>query len=250
MIETRALETNQIHLWWVQPSTVTSPDILAKYRAILTIEEKAKVDRFVHEKSRHQALVTRALIRHTLSHYFPTIHPATWRFKIGDKGKPELIPLPNLPCIRFNLSHTHDFIVCGLCLECDIGVDVESIQRDGADKHHIARRFFAAPEIEQLKQHSPIRFFDFWTLKEAYIKATGQGLSTPLNQFWFTLGDSGKPSPDISIHFSSELNDQADKWQFWLTDIAHYRIAIALKSVQREKRQTNLSICPVFFHFC
>jgi 4'-phosphopantetheinyl transferase len=94
----------------------------------------------------------------------------------------------------------------------------------------IAADFFAprevlallkAPSAEQCE-----RFFDYWTLKEAYIKARGMGLAIPLDQFWFTL-DASAP---VRIAFAPELDDDPASWQFArLRPSARHRVAVAVR---------------------
>ena len=98
-------------------------------------------------------------------------------------------PFP-LPPVRFNLSHTDGLAVCAVVLKHDIGVDVEHRQRRVVSEN-IARRFFSPSEVREFEslpeRMQQDRFFQYWTLKESYIKARGMGLSIPLEKFSFHL---------------------------------------------------------------
>ncbi|MDO9104501.1 MAG: 4'-phosphopantetheinyl transferase superfamily protein [Methylovulum sp.] len=211
--ETVELATDSIHLWFAFPHEITDPDLLARYAQWLSAEELAQQQRFYFAKHRHQYLITRALVRSTLSCY-ADVAPGDWRFSRNAYGKPEIMPgLTDMP-IRFNLSHTDGLVVCAVVLQHDLGVDVEFRERASAAVN-IAEHYFSAPEVEALYQlpysEQKNRFFDYWTLKEAYIKAKGMGLSLPLDQFSFHLADNRPPV----ISFDDRLTDHPQHWQFW-----------------------------------
>jgi 4'-phosphopantetheinyl transferase len=175
-------------------------------------EPEAKQQRrFVFERDRHQYLVCRGLIRYTLSRYAP-VAPADWQFSYNNYGRPEVLRgLCDLP-LRFNLSHTRGMGVLAITLSQDIGVDVEDTNR-GDVGIHIADRYFSPREVADLRalpaSQQPRTFFDYWTLKESYIKGRGMGLSLPLDKFSFELRHQ-PPSIDIE----PELNDPPTDWQF------------------------------------
>jgi len=113
----------------------------------------------------------------------------------------------------FNLSNTRGLIACAVARSRELGIDVESTRRPGQTVE-IAEHFFAPAEIDALHSlpadQRTERFFAYWTLKEAYIKARGMGLAIPLAQFSFVLDE---PAP-ISIRFAPELEDDPSSWQF------------------------------------
>src|ERR1043166_4550703 len=108
----------------------------------------------------------------------------------------------------------------------DIGVDVESTARR-SDLNDIAEKHFTPLEVEQLKNPA-LSFLDFWTLKEAYIKARGVGLSIPLESFSFILPDASPPR----IVFHDGCPDSPDGWQFVLHRDEDYRMAVAARAVR------------------
>ena len=230
------LENNDIHIWTCRPDSLQDTLLLDHYRQLLTADELARQQRYRFEHDRHSALVTRAFVRDLLSQY-ADVAPANWRFIKGEKDKPE-IDRPPLP-LRFNLSHTRDLIVCAVTLQHDIGIDVEYVERNN-DILAIADRYFSPAEVQELfslpdaQQRS--RFFDYWTLKESYIKACGLGLAIPLDHFSFTIGVADAPfsNSNIDLGFAPERQDTPAHWQSWLFyPNARHRIALSLRNPAR-----------------
>jgi 4'-phosphopantetheinyl transferase len=198
------------------------------YRALMSPDEHERMARLVFERDRRRFLLTRALVRTTLSRY-AAVPPAEWAFIANVHGRPEILDrAPGVPDLRFNLSHTDGLIACAVTIGREVGVDVEHIQRHMT--HDVAGRFFAPREVNDLKALSEDEqqrvFFDYWTLKEAYIKARGFGLALPLADFAFTLAPQAPPQ----IAFEPALQDDPDTWQFaqdWPTP--HHRLALAVR---------------------
>ena len=129
--------------------------------------------------------------------------------------------------IRFNLSHSHGKALYAVSRGREIGVDLEFIRGD-LEAEQIAERFFSHSEIEtlralplSLRKHA---FFLCWTRKEAYIKARGEGLSLPLDQFDVSL-IPGEPAALLSTQSDS---DEALRWSLRnLTPASGYAAALA-----------------------
>ena len=198
------------------------------YLALMSPDEHERMARFIFDRDRRQFLLTRALVRTMLSRY-AAVPPAAWTFIANVHGRPEILDRPRgVPDLRFNLSHTDGLIACAVPIGREIGVDVEHIQRRLT--HDIAGRFFAPREVSDLKalpeSEQPRAFFDYWTLKEAYIKARGFGLALPLADFAFTLAPPAPPR----IAFEPSLDDDPETWQFaqdWPTP--HHRLGLAVR---------------------
>ena len=202
------------HLWWIRPDTIGDPAELARCRALLTDDEREKTDRFRVARDRQTCLITRVLVRTTLSRYCD-VPPARWRFRTNDHGRPE-IGSPS-STIHFNLSHTNGLIVCLVSRGREVGVDVENLER--ANRWlDLSERFFAPRETAALRRvdaaERATRFLEYWTLKESYVKARGLGLAIPLTGFSFDLPAGA--SDDISIRFTPAIDDDAARWQFTL----------------------------------
>lgn len=157
---------------------------------ILSEEERRRMNQFVFERNRREFLCAHALVRLALSQY-RDVAPRDWDFGTGTWGKPFVT---NESGCQFNLSHTIGLVACAVTQTCEVGVDVEKIDRQVAAAE-IAQRFFSEPEARYIESlHEELRrdaFFRIWTLKEAYIKVCGRGFSLPLGEFGFDLRNDG-----------------------------------------------------------
>ena len=209
------LGANGIEVSVVDPSAVRDRDLLREYHLMMNEDERRRYKRYQFEDSRHQYLVTRALLRTTLSRYCPETGPAAWRFVEGNNGRPELTPGQTELPLRFNVSHTEGLIACAVVLGRPIGIDVEFLDRRG-EILAVAERCLAPAELGALYSEPEVRrrerFFRHWTLKEAYLKARGLGLTIPLSQVAFDFEGSGP----IRMSLDAELADDPDHWQFEL----------------------------------
>jgi len=214
----RTLSRGEVHLWFLFPDIpqLHEPALLEAYRRLLTEDELHRQQRYLQAVHRHQALVARALVRTTLSRY-EEVPPDRWRFALGPHGRPEIAE-PAAGGLSFNLSHTTGLMVCAVTRERGVGVDVEDTRRR-VSSLQIARRFFAPAEVRQLEAGTSA-FCDFWTLKEAYLKARGAGLSLPLRRFSFRL-----VGEDIAVSFEPDLKDDQAAWRFALLRPASWHTA-------------------------
>jgi 4'-phosphopantetheinyl transferase len=223
-----SLGRKEAHLWCVCPDIVTEPVLLDAYRELLNAQERVQQQRFYFEKGRHEYLVTRALVRTTLSRYVQ-VDPHSWHFEANAYGRPAIATPQGILPLRFNLSHTDGLIVCVVALDRECGIDVEDTERGGMTVD-IADQFFSRMEAQDLRA-LPVpmqrqRFFEYWTLKESYIKARGMGVSLPLEQFSFHL-ERGLP---IRISFAPRLKDDPSSWQFaQFCPTQSHMVAIALR---------------------
>lgn len=219
----RLLPDGQVDLWYSAQEKAASPRLIRAYWQRLTAEERATVRRYKHTHVRHQALLARTLLRWVLSQYCP-VDPADWRFGRGTFGKP-FVAAPEGAFPAFNLSHSAGIVVCAVAWAQHVGVDVEGMGRR-PNCTQLAQRYFAASEAADIARLSEAeqrdRFLRYWTLKEAYIKATGRGLTEPLNSFAFEL----RPDGDPIIHFSDGRN--REDWRFGEVLIAgSHRVSVA-----------------------
>lgn len=224
----QAVLGNEVHIWTVDPNAIDAPELVSAYERLMTPAEHERQRRFHFQKDRHQFLVARALLRTTLSRY-TGIDPRGWEFAANAYGRPEIVQPLGVERLRFSISHTEGLIACAVTRGGEVGVDVENLKRSG-DYMEIAERVFSPFEIAQIyglpKDRQYLRFFEYWTLKESYIKARGLGLSIPLNQFWFHLEEAKR----IEITFSPEVEDDQARWQFeqWCPTPDHV-MAIAIQ---------------------
>ena len=179
-----ALRAEEVHVWLAKLDDYSADSL----RLLLAKDELARASRFHFDKDRNHYTVTRGLLRKLLAAYL-SLPAGQLRFSYAEKGKPALEESQR-SSLNFNLAHSHDMAIYAFSRNRDVGVDLESIREDLADEK-IAERFFSPYEIDALaKLPAELRkqaFFDCWTRKEAYIKARGEGLSMPLNEFDVSL---------------------------------------------------------------
>jgi len=172
--EVPRLGPDGVHLWYAPSDDSEEAEAC---RRQLSPQELERYERLLLPETRRRFAVAHALVRRALSAY-ADVAPGEWRFSAGPHGKPEIAASADLPPLRFNLSRSSGLCACAVTLGRDIGVDVERSDRR-AEITAIARRFFAPEEAADVEAH-PERFFEYWTLKEAFVKACGRGLSMPL----------------------------------------------------------------------
>jgi 4'-phosphopantetheinyl transferase len=208
------IDRNQIHLWLAFFDRLRDETLLQRYYSLLTLEEQRRQARFHFAIDRQRYLVTRALVRVVLSHYI-TIEPQDWTFSVNSYGRPRIANVDDrAQRISFNISHTNSLILLGVTGDMALGVDVENYCLRAAPMD-IADHFFAPEEVADLRAQPSARqrerFFEYWTLKECYIKARGIGLSVPLDQFGFQFPSDGT----LSAFMQPCLNDSPSRWRFW-----------------------------------
>lgn len=162
--------------------------------------EPERFSRYRFDADRLMFLAGRLLAR-TLVGRALGVAPEAWRWREGAHGRPE-IDDPDTP-LRFNLSHSAGLVACAVADARDVGVDVEHLARPPIDRR-MTRRYFSPVEAADVEAQPPDgwqdRFLVYWTLKEAYLKARGLGVSVPLHEITFTLdGDRARVQFDGSL---------------------------------------------------
>jgi 4'-phosphopantetheinyl transferase len=221
-----ALPEKDVELWKVD--LVVTSKAETRWREILSADERARADRFHFEKDRRHFSAARALLRIVLAAYSAAT-PEDIRFRYAEKGKPELADPFSSSGLTFNVSHSGSFALFAVTRHRAIGVDVEQMRKD-FDGEAIARRFFSAREQEQFaslpREQQQRAFFRCWTLKEAFIKALGEGLSHPLHQFDVSLD---RESP---VSLTTRPNGvEAERWQLQVIEVgAEHAAALAVRN--------------------
>jgi 4'-phosphopantetheinyl transferase len=222
----RQASPDRIDLWLAFVDEAIDDELLLQYRKLLAPDELLKHSRFHFESDRRLYLVTRALIRTTLSRY-STLKPQEWTFELNAFGRPEIANANgDARGIAFNISHTAGAVLLAVTSNVQIGVDIESLAARQPSLN-IADAFFAPEEVVALRAQPPAqqnqRFFEYWTLKESYIKARNKGLTIPLDQFSFDF----PTDKTIRLALQAQLRDEPSHWRFWQFRLgAHYLAAI------------------------
>ncbi len=174
------LHLQDIHVWRYEPAD-------SETSIILSDDERQRAARFVFEKDQRFFAACRSALRVLLGRYLER-RAEDISFVYSERGKPRVAGESDL---RFNVSHSGGLAIFAFTLGCELGVDVEMV-KPVAEMDRIAQRFFCQEEFSELvnlpENEKPDAFFRCWTRKEAYIKATGDGLSAPLDQFQVTFG--------------------------------------------------------------
>lgn len=176
--------------------------LLAEYRTLLPADEVVRLERYRFATHKKRYLVGRALLRTILSHY-TGMNPASIQLAREGHGRPYLPQAGKNPPPQFSLSYTDGLVAVALIADGKIGLDVENASAP-IDCLEIAAAYFSPTEYNELAQlPGPLmkkRFFEFWTLKEAYLKARGLGLKLPLEEVSFTFPEKiSEPIQPASI---------------------------------------------------
>jgi 4'-phosphopantetheinyl transferase len=178
---------DEIHVW--HAALDREEKVLAELESTLSLEERARADRFHFVNDRNRFVVARGLLRELLGRYLQQA-PAGLEFSYGEHGKPALSGGNASSGLCFNLSHSSGLVVYAIARERNLGIDVERVRAESAGED-IAQRYFSAREVNDLRMLPPEArvegFFHCWTRKEAYLKATGMGLQIPLDSFSVSL---------------------------------------------------------------
>ena len=181
------IDASEVQIWTTRLDVPESEAMT--YAELLSPDERERAARFVFEKDRRSFYRARGTLRFLLADYLG-IPGEALLFRYSARGKPQLTIRNDL---RFNVSHSGGLAIFAFTGGCDIGVDVERV-RHMESMNRIAERFFSQEECMELLSVSegekPAAFFRCWTRKEAYIKATGEGLSTPLDSFQVAFNDA------------------------------------------------------------
>jgi 4'-phosphopantetheinyl transferase len=216
------LTNHETHVWRAElDCESTDPQQLF---ALLTPDEQQKAARFHFEKDRNHYSAARGLLRLILSSYLSE-DPRNLRFTYNPYGKPAL----DSNLLQFNVSHSQGLALYAVARHHQVGIDLEYMRTDFGWRQ-IVEQYFSAQEFNaliQLPESQQCRaFFDGWTRKEAYIKAKGQGLSIPLNQFDVALSPA-EPAALLRTQWDS---DEAAQWTLHaLHPAENYAGAIAIQ---------------------
>lgn len=230
---------SESHVWFVNPETVRERAQLEACRVLLSVNELQRHSRFRLPEVQHQYLVSHALVRRVLSHYWP-IPPQEWVFSHSDRGKP-VIANPEAPPLRFNLTHTPALAACIVSLDVDCGIDAEHLSARH-NPEHIAKRMFSADENAHLQRLSGDArleyFYSCWTLREAYVKARGVGIAFPMHKLEFSFSDRHA----IRVVLDSDIKDNAALWDFQLfRPTAAHILATANRSGHQSVKAVRLN---------
>jgi len=197
------LPRDEVHVWRV---SLDQPQRLAELEALLAPDERQRAARLRFKEDRDHFVIARGSLRRLLGKYL-NLNPADLDFSYSAYGKP-LLDISLSGDLRFNLSHSHGLALLAFARGRDLGIDVEFVRRD-VDAEQIAEHFFSPAEAACLRALPADKkveaFFNCWTRKEAFVKARGEGLSLPLDQFDVSLAP-GEPAALLSRQTAVDIS--------------------------------------------
>ena len=222
------LTPGEVHIWRVE---LDQPQREVRRLAqTLSSEELNRSGRLHFESGRKRFITGRGMLRVILSHYTGSA-PGELKFKYGSYGKPTLLgPGSTNSRLHFNLSHSEGMAIYAIGLDYELGIDIERV-RPMEDVDQIVERFFSARErvlFQQLAPEQQLRaFFKGWTRKEAFLKATGEGLTRPLEECEVTF------QPDQAADFLDTGEESATAgWSLHSLEVGKdYLAAMAIKGL-------------------
>lgn len=223
------LPSGAVHVWRVP---LRQPDQeINRLNQLLTPDERKRFARFRFAKDRDAHTIARGRLREILAGYLG-MTPKGLRFHYADSGKPYLTRHPEL---QFNLSHAGEWALVACTYGVEIGVDVEDIDRSFRVED-IVERFFSRREVPvilglpEAERHAA--FYRAWTRKEAIIKARGDGLSLPLDQFGVSISDSDP----VRVLHTDWAPGEEKKWTLRSFTVGEALGAVAWLGMGREVR--------------
>lgn len=177
--------SNSIKVFAVQVQKALESDLFNEMLGLIDGSKRDRILKFYHWHDAHRALFADLLVRMLLIRS-KGIRNRDIFFSTLLFGK----PVTNFPSFHFNVSHSGDWVVCAIDSQ-EIGVDIEKV---GNIDLEISGNFFSKDEHADIinSEDPTTRFYDYWTLKESYIKYTGKGLSLPLDSFSIRFFRDGK----------------------------------------------------------
>lgn len=203
---------SDVSLYAYEHNKNLSPEEFSNLLAFLSFDEQAKVKKFKFRADQEISLLSRFLLRQLLSSHLEIL-PTEIIFSYSEYQRPFLSE------IDFNVSHAGDWIIIAIAEKGRVGVDVEKIRQVEASVADICFTVDEKKIIFREENFDLEKFFDFWTLKESFLKADGRGLSFPLLDFSFNL--------DVPPRINFLRSDINDKWYFRTYELApEYKLAL------------------------
>jgi 4'-phosphopantetheinyl transferase len=208
------LASDEIHVW---RASLDQP--VSQFNTLgqtLSVDERAKAERFHFERDRKHFVVGRGILRTILASYLK-VKAVKVQFRYGKNGKPALANTFGKGTIFFNFSDSEGLALYAFSRDGEVGVDVENI-RYIPEMDQIVERFFSPGEnvvYQSLPKSMRTKaFFNGWTRKEAFMKATGEGLSLGLDRFEVSLAP-GEPAALLMVNGDAQ---EASHWSLWAVD--------------------------------
>jgi len=230
------LDADAVHVWFAFETLLDDPANAERFSALMSDNERSRERRLLVEPARRLHRLARGLQREVLSSYLPGTSARELGFVSGTTGRPVLAPPFDAGGLVFNLAHTPGLVALAVARGAPVGIDVEI--HDKKVPLEVARRYFSKVEADALDalpaQAQARRFLRLWTLKEAYLKATGAGLEGGLDSMTFRIDDAG------ACAFERAADADASRWSFSQFDVGARHILAVARLPARESRGARI----------
>ena len=222
------LPDNEVAAWLAE---IGADNSLSDWETLLSPDERERAHRFHFPEDWRRYVYARGLLRRLLGTYLQ-LDPASLQFSYSEHGKPELAAGVSTRPLRFNLSHSGTKLLLAFAWDRRVGVDVEEVAGN-RDLEQIANRFFSPAERQALLAADPSArkqaFYLCWSRKEAFLKASGDGLSLPLDQFDVSL-QPGQPAHLLATRPDAT---EASRWTMHNLEMGpNYAAAVVVETAQ------------------
>jgi len=222
------LDSSVVHVWSIDLDLPEAEKVAL--RGLLSADERARADRLRIAEKRDRFIACRGILRKLLAHYL-NMPPSSVALEYTTLGKPRLCAAAGQPAgLYFSVAHSHALALVALSRLGEVGVDVEKMAL-ASPQAQLAGRYFSAQEAAWLQalapEHQAAAFYRCWTLKEAYLKATGLGLTQPLHSFTVTPDCSGQSA---RLALSADAAESAAWSLQTLVPAEGYVAALAIRS--------------------
>ena len=212
------------HLWAANLDGAVNS--LNYWEKILSPDERERAERLISEQYKNRFVAGRGILRSLLGKYL-RMQPERIQFRYNQWGKP-MLDVSNI--LHFNLSHSNGVALFAFAKTGEIGVDIEFISPE-TNIEQTAALVFSKNELALLQSAPPdLRrsiFFKYWTRKEAFMKASGEGFSVAPNGFDVSFAPE---KPVANIGLDNEVSNFSEWFIQDLPFLKEYTAAVAHKS--------------------
>lgn len=220
-----------IYTYYINSTQFENEALFREKLSLLSPYRQQKIALLKHEKDKNRSLAAGIALDHALETY--GLKERSIEYEFGEWGKPFLKYHPN---IHFSLSHSGDYAICSIG-DKPMGNDIELIKYG---RLRVADRFFAKEELDWMRAEPDEdeiteRMFRIWTMKEGFLKATGKGISLPLDAF-AVIVDEEKGKIRVKHTFNAKFYHMKE-----YAEIEGYRVAVCCE----EGRDVAYSMIPI-----
>ena len=220
-----------IYTYYINTTQFEDETLFREKLSLLSPYRQQKIALLKHEKDKNRSLAAGVALDHALETY--GLKERSIEYEFGEWGKPFLKYHPN---IHFSLSHSGDYAICSIG-DKPMGNDIELIKHG---RLKVADRFFAKEELDWMRAEPDEdeiteRMFRIWTMKEGFLKATGKGISLPLDAF-AVIVDEATQKIRVKHTFNAKFYHMKE-----YAEIEGYRVAVCCE----ESRDVAYSMIPI-----